>query len=991
MAARGLWRVSGAVCLALVLGCGQDGASGPAAPDSATPRGDASPADAESPADAGPDAALPPDAATDAAPTDAALAGDASPDAAPPPAAPTFCAACTENADCLEPGAICLTNQATGEQFCGRDCAPEGVVCPRGSQCYDVGNGNLQCAPTTATCATWPPSDLGLACTRDNQCASGADRCDRGLCALGCETARDCGASGYACDEGVCRPAWSLGPEGCGLGLRCGADAACPDGRLCVDATAGGAPMPTRVPAFCAAPCEDDAACDADEVCAEVNTRRVCLPARCACLADVTTPSLVDEALGVAGVHACDAGFDSTRLALFPPTLSADAFRLSFFDTVHRDAPSAVEFGAATSRAFGADLRAASGVARAIARQADALDAPTMGEPTPAAAPEGGLAAAVERLYALAGRAEQFNADALTEGFAPVPAPLQAAVARVVWAQANVLDARKRMFNDAGVGPAQVNAWFDALPGAMVRGPAGLNYADPAQVALLSRSLDLSLLFTAARDLAATVSDVDWQPFEGVEGFSVDVNTPFGRLVVRDAAATTLSGAGPYLLVVDTGGDDTYTAPVAATKNATAGVSVVVELGGDDTYGYAQMDDAPQVAGVPPADEGGRAAGNRPYSRSTTWRQGGAVLGAALLYDRAGNDRYTSLRVSQGAGVAGVGVLHDAAGDDTYACEAGCQGAGAYGIGLLVDDAGADRYSVVQSGQAFGGVRGAGVLVDRAGADHYTALLGDPQFGGTILFDSAQNPAGSNASFAQGAAFGRRADADGTWASGGLAVLRDEAGDDTYTVDIFGQGTGYWFGVGILTDVEGDDVYNGRYYIQGSSAHFAMSLFYDGAGNDLYNQGLPRVDDPAVTAGVILGTSVGQGHDFSVGVLADYSGDDAYIAPSLGLGGGNDNGIGLFLEAGGADRYDVPDGTTYGGSNSGERGAEFEAAICMGLFADADGADTYATFAPEGAVGNDRAWAWGTRRAQRRPGMQGGGLDRVGGPRRPLPALTEAP
>jgi hypothetical protein len=981
--------------LGLALGaCGAESTSGAGdALDAARPADDARVAtDTAPPLDLGGDrdASSPPDDDRgDAAVDDAAPPGDAaSTDGGGPPVT-GLCAACEEDTDCPDPGAICLTNQTTGERFCGLDCADPESRCPSGSQCFDLGEGVLQCAPVDATCADWPPEDLGAACRADADCLVGADRCVGGLCTRSCDTVRDCGRGAPTCDAGLCRPGWATGPEGCGLGARCGAGATCGEGRVCLDAL-GEAPMPARVSAFCVLPCLGDDECGDGETCAPVAGQRVCLPQACVCLAESETPSLVDEALQVAGVHRCDAGFDSSRLGLFPTALSADAFRLSFFDAVHRDAPRAVRFGADVSRALGEDARGALPIAHLVARQAAAIDAPTTGEPTPVDAPAGGLAEAVGRLHTLAGRGAQFNGETVTRAFADVPAPLQAAVARVVAAQANTLEARKRMFDAAAVTAGQLNAWYEALPGALVSGLRGLDFTDPAQTRLFARDLDFGLLFTATRDLAATVEDIDWRPFVGLEGFAVDLNTPYGRLVVNDAGVRTIAGAASYLLVVDTGGDDVYLAPVAATRNATAAVSVVVELAGDDRYGYPEMDEAPQVAGVPAADEDGRAAGLRPFSRSTVYRQGAAVLGAALLFDLAGDDLYQSLRGSQGAAVGGVGVLHDAAGNDTYACEQGCQGAAAFGLGLLLDTAGRDTYGVVQSGQAFGGVRGAGVLVDLAGDDRYTALLGDPQFGGTILYDNPQNPNGSNTSFAQGAAFGRRADADGTWASGGLAVLRDEAGDDAYTVDVFGQGTGYWFGAGIFTDVAGNDVYQGRYYVQGSSAHFAISLFYEGAGNDRYNAGLPLVASPETLGPVIIGTSVGQGHDFSVGLLADYSGDDTYAAPGLGVGGGNDNGVGLFLEGGGSDRYDAPDGTTFGASNSGERGAEFESALCLGLFADADGVDTYAGFVEPSLVGNDRVWRFEDRREMRRPGMRGGGIDRNGRPRAALPNLGGA-
>ena len=357
-------------------------------------------------------------------------------------------------------------------------------------------------------------------------------------------------------------------------------------------------------------------------------------------------------------------------------------------------------------------------------------------------------------------------------------------------------------------------------------------------------------------------------------------------------------------------------------------------------------------------------------SLSDTSRQGAGILGVGILYDAAGDDQYLSHKVSQGAGIFGMGILIDKAGSDTYTCEQGCQGAGAFGLGLLMDGSGGDRYIGVQYVQGYGYIKGIGILHDGEGNDHYEAILGDPAFGGIVrIYPSAQNEQ-SNASFSQGAGFGRRvADSASVFASGGLGSLVDEGmGNDVYRADIFAQATGYWFSTGILADGGGDDVYQGRWYVQGSTAHYALSYFFEEGGDDLYNP-----------MDVIMATAVGQGHDLSHGWLVDYSGNDEYFAPGLGLGGGNDNGIGFFIEVDGNDTYHAPDGTTYGGANIGDRGELFNSTLSLGVFIDANGTDQYNVDLLPGGIGESTSWQWQTRRENTKPGARGAGVDTENG------------
>jgi hypothetical protein len=65
----------------------------------------------------------------------------------------TLCQACQVDADCVGPGAKCLT--VDGEQVCGRDCSagsPYPPGCPGGYSCQATAGGQ-QCVPTSGTCS----------------------------------------------------------------------------------------------------------------------------------------------------------------------------------------------------------------------------------------------------------------------------------------------------------------------------------------------------------------------------------------------------------------------------------------------------------------------------------------------------------------------------------------------------------------------------------------------------------------------------------------------------------------------------------------------------------------------------------------------------------------------------------------------------------------------------------------------------------------------
>lgn len=426
----------------------------------------------------------------------------------------------------------------------------------------------------------------------------------------------------------------------------------------------------------------------------------------------------------------------------------------------------------------------------------------------------------------------------------------------------------------------------------------------------LMRHTDLKALFAGAHDLLLVTERVaaELQPVQEQKDFSVDIPTPWGIVALRSGGADTYSPKD-YLLILDMGGNDTYLG-TGGNRSADHPMTVVIDLRGNDRYLQDREIASRGIENISDRKQ-------RPLSPCIA----GAVMGYAFVLDMEGDDVYASLSLTQGAAHFGAGVLIDAAGDDRYECYTSGQGSADWGIGVCVDRAGNDRYRCFSMAQGYGGTKGYGLLLDVSGNDQYIA---DDQ---TLDFPSPQSDK-HNVSMAQGAGNGRRADyTDGHSLAGGIGVLVDGAGNDTYSCGVFGQGVGYWYGLGILSDGGGDDIYEGVWYVQGASAHFAVGILEDVSGDDRYT--------------ATMNMAQGAGHDFSLSWLIELGGNDVYRAPNLSLGGGNANGIGIFWDASGDDRYEVQPSITLGRSSIGARGTLRERAICLGLFCDTGGKDTY--------------------------------------------------
>ncbi len=278
------------------------------------------------------------------------------------------------------------------------------------------------------------------------------------------------------------------------------------------------------------------------------------------------------------------------------------------------------------------------------------------------------------------------------------------------------------------------------------------------------------------------------------------------------------------------------------------------------------------------------------------------ILGCGIVYAAGeGNHEYHTDHWGMGAGLFGLGALIDEGGNDTYRMASVGQGGAFFGAGLLLDAAGDDKYVLREGdGQGFGGPGGIGILADRSGNDSYYAEP-DAKKAGRADYHSKDKIAVSNA---MGCGSGRRGDiSDGHVWAGGLGALIDVEGNDRYEAGNFSMGLGYWYGTGLMWDGGGDDVYRSVYFTQGSGAHFAIGALIDEGGNDRH--------ELHETAGAALAF----GWDVVNAFLIDRgTGNDYYEADLISVGVAEVRSNAFFIDEGGDDTYVVrPGGIFLGG------------------------------------------------------------------------------
>lgn len=338
-----------------------------------------------------------------------------------------------------------------------------------------------------------------------------------------------------------------------------------------------------------------------------------------------------------------------------------------------------------------------------------------------------------------------------------------------------------------------------------------------------------------------------------LNSFMDEVNWEKEDMVVTSSGKPT----NPDLkLFIKFGGNDSYKGGWAgATKEHP--LKVVIDTGGDDVYDAGSVESS----------------------------LGAGAEGIGILVDLAGNDKYVSKgSLSQGAGYHGTGILIDESGSDTYVAEQYAQGVGEWGIGILMDNAGNDSYEMLAEGQGCGGVEGIGILLDREGSDTYVGR--DPMNGGPLVIKAPQDEK-HNANMVQGAGTGNYNIPE----AGGIGMLIDLRGNDTYKSGCWSQGVGYFQGLGALIDCEGNDYYEAWVYIMGSGAHGGGGIFLDKRGDDTYKVG--------------GWNSLSMTVDYGFSVFIDGAGNDKYSGIATGCGWTTGLGISIFQDSGGDDVYET--------------------------------------------------------------------------------------
>ncbi len=895
---------------------------------------------------------------------------------------------CTDNYECLRltgtTQSVCLPKGRSCQMCYGTSCYPDGVCDPTSGECVDlpkdctkVGcpSGEL-CDPVSTQCVT-----PGKACSGDSwaaDCDNVVTSCTThragtmGTCEPICSSDSDCSTGETCVDTNLysfCMPADLGGPLTCGtlhdasspLGKPCGSGQGSCSGSADTCVQAG------NLDGFCSMGCSGDADCPAGARCApDAQGDYMCMPVQCDCAA---TPTLTSDllaawstALGEVKVSQCDLWLDPA-LASAMDALSSTPLATALVKHLAALPMAGVE----QLQTDLLRLNVAPDVAHAISFSAIALGlqvAPSAGSYTYTGSTSK-LTQAVSAFITQAGGTP--DTTQLETKAQNVPAGFQDIAAPIISAAADALAARNQALQQAGWSATRQQEAFDGAPYLFLPGTSAQLAAAPdlSDAAVLAdyEGFPLQAFAKAAGDLSATVAQATASVGDTSSwtGFSYVVSTPAGVIVLGDANGTVYDPkasplmAGDIAVVIDAGGNDTYRIPVGANHSVANGVSIAVDLGGSDTYTYNEETDPNDNAALLPSDSDGRQTpagalnqNNGPVSLSTTARQGAGRLGIGLVFDLGGqDDTYRSLRMSQGAAIFGVGMLYDDGGADSYDAEAFAQGASMYGVSVLWDAGGNDHYRVWHAGQGFGTAGGIGSLRDDSGDDAFEAVTGQSD-GTGVLYLSLADRGQSNRNLAQGAGAGIAATTQTIGLGGGVGMLSDKAGADTYTAGTFAQGFGSVRGVGVLSDTSGDDIYNGRASVQGVGELYGGGVFLDQAGGDHYNQST-----------TVVKNAQGTGSNLGWGFFDDNGGDDTVTYMTPGGGVGLDGGFGFAFFSGGDDAHTSSTPASWGYANNGvQPGSALDGALTVGVFLDSGAStDTYTRPNLDSSViGDGKTW-----------------------------------
>lgn len=356
------------------------------------------------------------------------------------------------------------------------------------------------------------------------------------------------------------------------------------------------------------------------------------------------------------------------------------------------------------------------------------------------------------------------------------------------------------------------------------------------EVSSLIAKVDLQEIRRSAETLAA-VAEREMAIIKQAAGSSLFLGKVEGRVgnvpFVFAGKGDDIHNERGAMLTVDIGGNDRYIGRHGAGIGYS---SVMIDVDGSDTY------DVPDAS------------------------LGAGILGVGLAYDLGGNDTCRAKSLAFGAGVAGVGCWYKTGGDDDYRGSSLVQGFGYYGIGLCTDTSGDDTFTAESFAQGSARSNGVGWLTSLNGNNTYRT--------------TAQE------SYSQGSSSGFYGWAPN--APGGIGMLTDLGGIDSYQAGGYSQAAGFGRACGSLFDANGDDLYLGGNWSIASSSREGGAFLFDSLGDDRY-------------AGVSAACCCAI--ERSVSVLVDNAGSDLYSAGRSFIAASLQMGYSLLFDGGGIDIY----------------------------------------------------------------------------------------
>ncbi len=276
-------------------------------------------------------------------------------------------------------------------------------------------------------------------------------------------------------------------------------------------------------------------------------------------------------------------------------------------------------------------------------------------------------------------------------------------------------------------------------------------------------------------------------------------NTPHGAVLIGGSGDDTYDAAAlkNVALLIDMGGSNTYTAPVAAAHENE--IRIAIDFGSDITV--KGVDDLHGNAGT-----------------------GAFGIGIMVCPNEDGEKEFSTGPFSQGAGLGGVGILA-VNGTTIFSGDRYTQGFGASGVGVLWARNGkSSKVTAVRSGQGSALTRGIGLFLHEGD---------DADIRGGLVQPDPREPLGS-VSMCQGVGFGPRA-----YAGGGVGIAVVHGTSVSVKGSYFSQGVGYWHGMGVFRLRGDQNTLQARRYDMGSGVHSAFGHFdVFGNANRILNWGV---------------------------------------------------------------------------------------------------------------------------------------------------------